>query len=106
MDIVTIMLFVLGLALLIAGAESLVRSAARMALGLGISPLVVGLTIVAFGTSSPELAVSIQSALSGPNGADVALGNVVGSNIANVLLILGISAAITPLVVQQQLIRL
>ncbi len=106
MDIVTIVLFVLGLALLIVGAEGLVRGASRMALGLGISPLVVGLTVVAFGTSAPELAVSIQSALSGPNGADVALGNVVGSNIANVLLILGISAAITPLVVQQQLIRL
>ncbi len=106
MDIVTIVLFVLGLALLIVGAEGLVRGASRVALGLGISPLVVGLTVVAFGTSAPELAVSIQSALSGPNGADVALGNVVGSNIANVLLILGISAAITPLVVQQQLIRL
>lgn len=106
MDIVTIALFILGLALLIVGAEGLVRGASRMALGLGISPLVVGLTVVAFGTSAPELAVSIQSALAGPSGADVALGNVVGSNIANVLLILGISAAITPLVVQQQLIRL
>ncbi len=106
MDIVTFVLFVLGLALLIIGAEGLVRGASRMALGLGISPLVVGLTVVAFGTSAPELAVSIQSALSGSGGADVALGNVVGSNIANVLLILGISAAITPLVVQQQLIRL
>jgi cation:H+ antiporter len=106
MDIITIILFILGLALLIVGAEGLVRGASRMALGLGISPLVVGLTVVAFGTSAPELAVSIQSALAGPNGADVALGNVVGSNIANVLLILGISAAITPLVVQQQLIRL
>ncbi len=106
MDIATIVLFILGLALLIVGAEGLVRGASRMALGLGISPLVVGLTVVAFGTSAPELAVSIQSALAGPSGADVALGNVVGSNIANVLLILGISAAITPLVVQQQLIRL
>lgn len=106
MDIVTIALFILGLALLIVGAEGLVRGASRMALGLGISPLVVGLTVVAFGTSAPELAVSIQSALAGSNGTDVALGNVVGSNIANVLLILGISAAITPLVVQQQLIRL
>lgn len=106
MDIITLVLFVIGLALLIVGAEGLVRGASRMALGLGISPLVVGLTVVAFGTSAPELAVSIQSALAGTNGADVALGNVVGSNIANVLLILGISAAITPLVVQQQLIRL
>ncbi|MGQ9549120.1 MAG: calcium/sodium antiporter [Roseiflexus sp.] len=106
MDSITIVLFFLGLALLIIGAEGLVRGASRMALGLGISPLVVGLTVVAFGTSAPELAISIRSALSGANGADVALGNVVGSNIANILLILGISAAITPLVVQQQLIRL
>lgn len=106
MDAMTIVLFVAGLALLIVGAEILVRGASRTALALGISPLVVGLTVVAFGTSAPELAVSVQSALSGPGGADVALGNVVGSNIANVLLILGISAAITPLVVQQQLIRL
>lgn len=106
MDVMTIILFVAGLALLIIGAEGLVRGASRTALGLGISPLVVGLTVVAFGTSAPELAVSIQSTLAGPGGADVALGNVVGSNIANVLLILGISAAITPLVVQQQLIRL
>lgn len=102
----TIVLFIVGLVILIVGAEALVRGASRSALALGISPLVVGLTVVAFGTSAPELAVSIQSALSGQNGADVALGNVVGSNIANVLLILGLSAAITPLVVQQQLIRL
>jgi cation:H+ antiporter len=106
MDSVTIILFVIGLVLLIGGAELLVRGASRTALGLGISPLVVGLTVVAFGTSAPELAVSVQSAFSGPGGANIALGNVVGSNIANVLLILGISAAITPLIVQQQLIRL
>ncbi len=106
MDAMTIVLFIAGLVILIVGAEVLVRGASRAALALGISPLVVGLTVVAFGTSAPELAVSVQSALSGPGGADVALGNVVGSNIANVLLILGISAVITPLVVQQQLIRL
>jgi len=95
--------FVLGLAALIIGAELLVRGASRLALSLGLSPLVVGLTVVAFGTSSPELAVSVQSAWSGQ--VDIALGNVVGSNIFNVLFILGLSALITPLVVAQQLIR-
>ncbi len=103
MNLWTILQLVLGLAALIAGAEILVRGAARLAAAVGISPLVIGLTVVAFGTSSPELAVSIQSAVSGS--ADVAVGNVVGSNIFNVLLILGISATIIPLVVHQQLIR-
>jgi cation:H+ antiporter len=95
--------FVLGLAALIGGAELLVRGASRLALSFGISPLVVGLTVVAFGTSSPELAVSVQSAWSGQ--VDIALGNVVGSSIFNVLFILGLSALITPLLVAQQLIR-
>jgi len=95
--------FVLGLAALVLGAELLVRGASRLALTFGISPLVVGLTVVAFGTSSPELAVSVQSAWSGQ--VDIALGNVVGSNIFNVLFILGLSALIVPLVVHQQLIR-
>lgn len=105
MGIMTIVLFVVGLVLLIVGAEALVRGASRAAVGLGISPLVVGLTVVAFGTSSPELAVSVQAAFT-PEGSAIALGNVVGSNIANILLILGLSAAVTPLVVSQQLIRL
>lgn len=95
--------FLLGLAALILGAELLVRGASRLALSLGISPLVVGLTVVAFGTSSPELAVSVQSAWSGQ--VDIALGNVVGSNIFNVLFILGLSAIIVPLMVDQQLVR-
>jgi cation:H+ antiporter len=99
----TIVLFILGLAGLILGAELLVRGAARLALTFGISPLVVGLTVVAFGTSSPELAISVQSAWSGQ--VDIALGNVVGSNIFNVLFILGLSALITPLLVHQQLVR-
>ncbi len=103
MDPLTLILFVVGLGILILGAELLVRGASRLALGIGISPLVVGLTVVAFGTSSPELAVSIGAALTGQ--ADIALGNVIGSNIANVLLILGISAVITPLVVTQKLVR-
>lgn len=100
----SILLFVVGLGFLIIGAEALVRGASRMAAVLGISPLVIGLTVVAFGTSSPELAVSVKSALSGQ--ANIAMGNVVGSNIFNVLFILGLSALITPLIVSQQLVRL
>jgi cation:H+ antiporter len=92
-----------GLVLLLAGAEMMVRGASRMAVALGIAPLIVGLTIVAFGTSSPELAVGVQSALSGE--ADIALGNTIGSSIFNILVILGLSAVITPLVVAQQLVR-
>lgn len=97
------LLFAGGLVFLVAGAESLVRGASKLALSFGISPLVVGLTVVAFGTSSPELAVSVQSAHSGQ--AEIALGNVVGSNILNILFILGISALITPLVVARQLVH-
>ena len=100
----TLGLIIGGLIVLVLGAEILVRGASRLAAALGISPLVVGLTVVAFGTSSPELAVSLQSALSGQ--PDLAVGNVVGSNILNVLLILGLSALITPLIVAQQLVRL
>lgn len=89
---------------MIVGAEALVRGASKIAAAIGISPLVIGLTVVAFGTSSPELAVSIMSSLSG--NVDIAVGNVVGSNIFNVLFILGLAALITPLVVAQQLIWL
>ncbi len=99
----TLLFFILGLVALVAGAELLVRGASKLALSFGISPLVVGLTVVAFGTSAPELAVSVQSAWSGK--VDIALGNVVGSNIFNVLFVLGISALITPLLVARQLIR-
>jgi cation:H+ antiporter len=102
-DLPTVVGFVAGGVLLVAGAELLVRGASRLALGLGISPLVIGLTVVAYGTSSPELAVSIGSAYGGA--ADVAMGNVVGSNIFNVLFILGLSALIAPLVVAQPLVR-
>lgn len=100
----TILLFVAGLIFLIAGAEALVKGASRLAAGFDISPLIIGLTVVAFGTSSPELAVSVKSALDGQ--ASIALGNVVGSNIFNVLFILGLSALIVPLVVARQLLRL
>jgi cation:H+ antiporter len=99
----TTLMFIAGLIGLIAGAELLVRGASRLALSLGISPLVVGLTIVAFGTSAPEMAVSIGAVLDGKG--DLAIGNVAGSNIFNVLFILGVSALITPLVVNIQLIR-
>jgi cation:H+ antiporter len=97
------LLFVLGLLTLVAGAEAMVRGASRLASSLGVSPLVVGLTVVAFGTSAPEMAVSIGAVLDGK--PDLAIGNVLGSNIANVLLILGISAIIAPLLVAEQIIR-
>lgn len=104
MTIWTVAALVFGLVLLVGGAEALVKSASNLAATAGISPLVIGLTVVAFGTSAPELVVSLQAGLS--NQPDIALGNVVGSNICNVLLILGLSALIMPLVVAQQLIRL
>lgn len=99
----TLLLFILGLAFLILGAEILVRGASKMAAAVGIPQLIIGLTIVAFGTSAPEMATSIGGAISGQ--ADIAVGNVVGSNIFNVLFILGLSAVIVPLCVSQQLIR-
>lgn len=93
-----------GLALLTLGAEFLVRGASRLAAIAGISPLVIGLTVVAFGTSTPEFAVSVEAAYGGQ--ADIALGNVIGSNIFNVLFILGMCAVIVPLRVAQQLLWL
>jgi cation:H+ antiporter len=98
-----IFFFVAGLALLVLGANALVSGASKLALSFGLSPLVVGLTIVAFGTSAPEMAVSTGAVLSGQS--DVAVGNVVGSNIFNVLVILGLSALIVPLSVHVQVIR-
>jgi cation:H+ antiporter len=102
--VVTALALVAGLAMLILGAELLVRGASRLAALAGVTPLVVGLTVVAIGTSAPELAVSARAALGGQG--DLALGNVVGSNIFNVLAILGLSALIAPLVVSQRLVRL
>lgn len=98
------LLLLAGLACLVAGAELLVRGASRIALEFRISPLIVGLTVVAFGTSAPELAVSSRAALAGS--ADIALGNVVGSNIFNPLIILGLTALIRPLVVAPGLTRI
>jgi cation:H+ antiporter len=99
----TFLILSVGLVVLTVGAEILVRGASALALAIRISPLVIGLTVVAFGTSAPELVVSLQSAWRGQ--ADVAMGNVIGSNIFNILLILGVAALITPLVVSQQLVR-
>lgn len=104
MDAVTLTLAVLGVVLLVFGADLLVRGASGLAFAAGITPLVVGLTVVAAGTSAPELAVSLQGALSGQ--PDLAIGNVVGSNLANILLILGASALIAPLTVSRQLVRI
>jgi cation:H+ antiporter len=95
---------VLGLLLLFAGGDLLVRGASRLARVLGISPLVVGLTVVAFGTSAPEAAVSVKASFAGTPG--LALGNVVGSNIFNILFVLGLTALMAPIPVHRQLIRL
>lgn len=103
MDLLDIGRILLGLVLLVAGGEMLVRGAAGLAERIGMSPLVVGLTVVAFATSAPELAVTIGAVLRGEPG--LAVGNVVGSNIANVLMILGAAAVILPLMVKIQLVR-
>ena len=93
----TYLLFTLGLVMLFAGGEGLVRGASSVARHFHLSPMVIGLTIVGFGTSAPELLVSLQAALEGR--PEIAIGNVVGSNIANILLILGVSALLAPLVI-------
>lgn len=95
--------FLLGLASLIWGAEILVRSSSKLAASLGVSKLVIGLTVVAFGTSAPELAIGIEAGLM--NQPDILMGNVIGSNLTNTLLILGLSALIIPLQVHKNLIR-
>lgn len=92
-----------GVILLYAGAEGLVRGAASAAARLGLTPLVIGLTVVAFGTSAPELVVSVGAALE--DQGSIAIGNVVGSNIGNIALILGLAALISPPRVQAQIIR-
>jgi len=104
MDVASWVVLLAGFCLLVGGAEALVRGSSGLAARLGISPLVIGLTVVAFGTSSPEMAVSVASSIHGQ--PDLAVGNVLGSNIFNVLVILGLSALISPLVVARQLVRL
>ena len=94
--------FVLGLVVLAIGAELFIRGAVRIARKLGVSPFIIGLTLVGFGTSAPELVVNLSAAIN--ENPDLAIGNVVGSNIANVGLILGIAALIRPLVAQSRLL--
>ena len=103
MALTTFLILVGGLILLVIGAELLVKGASNLAGILRISPLIIGLTVVAYGTGAPEMAVSIMSSFSGQT--DIAVGNVIGSNIFNILLILGLSALVTPLVVARQIIR-
>lgn len=93
-----VIFFCIGLALLTVGGEALIRGSLAAAKRLGISPLLSGLVIVGFGTSAPELVVSVNAAIDGQ--PDIAIGNVVGSNIGNILLILGLCALVTPLVVK------
>jgi cation:H+ antiporter len=100
----TIILLIIGLIVLIVGGDYLVKGSSSIALRLHLSPLVVGLTIVAFGTSAPELLISIQSALKGS--PDIAMGNVVGSNICNLALVLGLTAVINPVKVQTNSLRI
>lgn len=101
--LIPLLWFIAGLATLISGAELLVRYISKIALKLGISKLVIALTIVAFGTSAPELAVSVQASVDGQT--DLMLGNIIGSNISNTLLILGLSALFIPLKVHKNLIK-
>jgi cation:H+ antiporter len=104
MQLTTVLLLLGGLVFLVAGAEALVRGAVRLAAATGLSPLVIGLTVVAYGTSAPEFAAGLGATLSGV--PDLALGNIIGSNIANVLLILGATALFAPLVVSRQMVWL
>ncbi|MBO6792629.1 MAG: calcium/sodium antiporter [Balneolaceae bacterium] len=99
----TIVLFVLGLIALIAGAELFLKAVDHFGLKWGVSPLIMGLTVVAFATGAPELAISIKAAMSGS--ADLVLGNIIGSNIANILLILGITALIAPLNITRRVVK-
>ena len=100
----TILEFLGGLVILIVGADLLVRGASKLAAAYGISPLTIGLTIVALGTASPEIAVSLQAASLGQG--SLTLGNVLGSNIFNILFVLGVTALVAPIVISEQLIRL
>jgi cation:H+ antiporter len=103
MNILDVGLIIVGLVLLVAGGEALVRGAGTLAARAGISPLVIGLVVVSAATSAPEFAVTVGAVLSGE--PDLAIGNVVGSNIVNILLILGFSAIVSPLLIKRQLVR-
>jgi cation:H+ antiporter len=98
-----IFLLLLGLAILYFGAEAMVKGASQLALDLGISPMIVGLTVVGFGTSAPELLVSFLAALNGASG--ISVGNIVGSNTCNIALILGVAAVISPMAISASALR-
>jgi cation:H+ antiporter len=98
-----VVLLAVGLIVLAAGAEALIRGAVRVARALGVSPFIVGFTVLGFGTSAPELVVSLSAALGGSS--EIALGNVVGSNIANVGLVLGAAAVVAPLAARMRLLK-
>lgn len=102
--LITSLLFIIGLVVLILGAEALVRGATHLAATIGVSPLIIGLTIVAFGTSAPELAVGVQAAFMGE--PDIVLGDIVGSNIFNILFVLGLTACIRPLTISRRLVQI
>jgi cation:H+ antiporter len=102
-ELLDIVFIVVGIVLLIAGGEALVRGASALATRIGLSPLIIGLVVVSAATSAPELAVTVGSVLRGE--PDLAVGNVVGSNIVNVLLILGLSALVLPLLIKRQIVR-
>lgn len=100
----SVILVLVSIVLLWFGADWLVKGASKLALSMNIKPIIIGLTVVAFGTSAPELVVSLLAAFK-PGGAEMALGNVLGSNIANIALVLGICALITPLEIQKDLLK-
>ena len=102
--LLNIALVVFSLVLLYIGSEGLVRGSASLAIRMGLTPLMIGLTVVAFGTSSPELVVSLKAALGGHG--DIAVGNVVGSNIFNIGIILGLTALLCPVPVQSQIVKI
>lgn len=104
MSVTILLIFVLGLVFLVIGAGAIVRGASQLAENLGVSSLIIGLTVVALGTSAPEMAVSVKASLVGSPG--IVLGNIIGSNIFNILFILGLTALITPLLISEQLVRL
>ena len=99
---VEVVFVILGLALLVGGGEVMIRGATGLAAGLGVSPLAIGLTVVAFGTSAPELAVNINAALAGNGG--VSFGNIIGSNMANIGLIVGLTALIKPISIRRSFV--
>ena len=98
-----VLLIVGGLAALLVGAELVVRGGAGLAAGLGIRPMVIGLTVVSLGTSLPELAIGIDAAVTG--NPDLAVGNIVGTNLVNILFILGVSALIRPIAFERRTLR-